>query len=291
MPGRKKASASAARRPSTSSFRPTSNARLNDGEPDIKVEKRADVERCTPEGGCDFTIRVTNVGDAPYNGPIVLDEVTTPGNAPVVSGPNALWACPPMVSPMVCTHPATTLDPGEWIELKLGFAPGPGWDWDFIRNCAEYDYKASGIPEVFGSTDNDKDCARIPICRRGDPRCDPPVEKKVDLRITKDPRSLACSADGVCTFIIRVFNNGTRPLCRPADGDRRVSDRRTGFVELRADPALGLRPDRRRPVPVRPSRRQSGAGCVHPDLREGGRSGRLSGRSHPQLRGGERHPG
>ncbi len=50
------------------------------GEPDIKVEKRADVARCTPEGGCDFTIRVTNVGDAPYNGPIVLDEVTAPGD-------------------------------------------------------------------------------------------------------------------------------------------------------------------------------------------------------------------
>ena len=36
-----------------------------DKEPDIKVEKRADVARCTLEGGCDFTIRVTNVGDAP----------------------------------------------------------------------------------------------------------------------------------------------------------------------------------------------------------------------------------
>ncbi|MDQ2703659.1 MAG: hypothetical protein M3Y43_00685, partial [Pseudomonadota bacterium] len=122
------------------------------GEPDIKVEKRADDARCTPEGPCDFTIRVTNVGDAPYNGPIVLDEVTTPGSAPVVAGPNAPWVCLPMASPMSCTHPATTLDPGEWVELKLGFAPGPGWDWNFIRNCAAYDYTASGFPEVFGST-------------------------------------------------------------------------------------------------------------------------------------------
>ncbi|RLP27809.1 EB domain-containing protein [Mesorhizobium sp. YM1C-6-2] len=181
----------------------------DEGEPDIKVEKRADDARCTPEGPCDFTIRVTNVGDEPYNGPIVLEEVTGPGAAPVVSGPNAPWACPPMVSPMVCTHPATTLDPGEWVELKLGFAPGPGWNSDAIRNCAEYDYTASGFPDVFGSTADDKACASIPICRRGDPRCDPPVEKKADLRITKDPRSLVCSPDGVCTFNIRVFNNGT----------------------------------------------------------------------------------
>jgi hypothetical protein len=185
------------------------------GEPDIKVEKRADVAQCTPEGGCDFTIRVTNVGDAPYNGPIVLDEVTTPGNAAVVSGPSGSWVCVPMVSPMSCTHPATTLNPGEWVELKLGFAPGPGWDWNVIRNCAEYDYTASGKPEVFGSTANDKACASIPICRRGDPRCDPPVEKKVDLRITKDPRSVSCTADGVCWFNIRVFNNGDENYVGP----------------------------------------------------------------------------
>ena len=95
-------------------------------EPDIQVEKRADVARCTLEGGCDFTIRVTNVGDGDYNGPIVLDEVTTPGNAAVVTGPNAPWVCVPMVSPMSCTHPATTLAPGEFVELKLGFAPGRG---------------------------------------------------------------------------------------------------------------------------------------------------------------------
>ncbi|MCX7305642.1 MAG: EB domain-containing protein [Hyphomicrobiales bacterium] len=184
-------------------------------EPDIKVEKRADVARCTPEGGCDFTIRVTNVGDGPYNGPIVLDEVTAPGSAAVVSGPNPPWACAPMASPMSCTHPATTLDPGEWVELKLGFAPGPGWDWNVIRNCAEYDYTASGKPDVFGSTANDKACASIPICRRGDPRCDPPVEKKVDLRITKDSRSVACTADGVCWFNIRVFNNGSENYVGP----------------------------------------------------------------------------
>jgi hypothetical protein len=179
-----------------------------EGEPDLKVEKRADDSSCTPEGPCDFTIRVTNVGDAPYNGPIVLEEVTGPGAAPVVSGPNVPWLCPPMVSPMVCTHPGPTLNPGEWVELKLGFAPGPGWDWGAIRNCAEYDYTASGWEHTFGSTADDRACASIPICRRGDPRCDPPVEKKADLRITKDPRSVSCTADGVCMFNIRVFNNG-----------------------------------------------------------------------------------
>ncbi len=181
-----------------------------DKEPDIQVEKRADVARCTPEGGCDFTIRVTNVGDAPYNGPIVLDEVTTPGNAAVVSGPSGLWSCVPMVSPMSCTHPATTLNPGEFVELKLGFAPGAGWEANYIRNCAEYDYTASGKTEVFGSTTNDKACATIPICIPGrDRECTPPEEEKVDLGIRKSPRSVSCTAEGVCFWRIDIINTGT----------------------------------------------------------------------------------
>lgn len=178
-------------------------------EPDIKVEKRADVTRCEKDGGCDFTITVTNAGDGDYNGPIVLDEVTMPGNATVDSGPNAPWACAPLTSPMKCTHPATTLHPGESVELKLGFKPGPGWDWPGIRNCAAYDYDASGKPH-FGDPTNDKACAVIPICVPGRDRdCTPPQEKKADLGIRKSPRSIACTLDGVCYWRIDVYNAGT----------------------------------------------------------------------------------
>ncbi len=258
------------------------------GEPDLKVEKRADDSSCTLEGPCDFTIRVTNVGDEPYNGPIVLEEVTGPGAAPVVSGPNVPWLCPPMVSPMVCTHPGPTLNPGEWVELKLGFAPGPGWDWDAIRNCAEYDYTASGFPEVFGSTDNDRACASIPICRRGDPECDPPVEKKVDLRIIKDPRGVACSLDGVCWFNIRVYNNGDDNYAGPLTV---IDEYPTGVPASSTfgpNPPWACGPIGGRSVPVRPSGRCPCTGSLHPDLGAGGRAGQLW-RPHPQLRGGERH--
>ena len=99
---------------------------------------------------------------------------------------------------------------------KLGFAPGAGWEADYIRNCAAFDYTASGHPDVFGRTDNDRACDRIPICKRGDRRCNPPDhEKKVDLRITKDPRTVACSAAGVCEFDIRVYNNGDETYSGP----------------------------------------------------------------------------
>jgi len=178
------------------------------GEPDLKVEKRADVPHCTAEGGCEFTITVTNVGDAPYNGKIVLEEVTAPGSATVESGPNAPWTCVPMASPMMCEHPVTTLNPGESVTLKLGFEPGAAWQWRGIRNCAEYDYKASG-KEPFGELGNDRACTSIPICVPGRDRECTPVDKKADLGIRKSALTPVCSPDGVCLWRIDVINTGT----------------------------------------------------------------------------------
>ncbi|WP_214470367.1 DUF11 domain-containing protein [Mesorhizobium sp. dw_380] len=181
-----------------------------DKEPDLKVEKRADVPRCTMAGGCDFTIRVTNVGTAPYNGKIVLDEVTLPAGSTLSSGPNPPWVCVPGTTPMTCTYPVTTLNPGAFVDLKLGFKPAGGWQGKVLRNCATYNYPVSGKP-LFGSQANDRGCASIPICRRGDRDrdCQPPVEKKVDLILKKRARSETCTADGVCFFVIDIINNGT----------------------------------------------------------------------------------
>ncbi|MER9895026.1 DUF11 domain-containing protein [Mesorhizobium sp. M0119] len=187
-----------------------------DKEPDLKVEKRADVQRCTMGGGCDFTIRVTNVGDAPYYGKIVLDEVTLPAGSTLDSGPNPPWVCAPGTTPMICTHPVTTLNPGASVDLKLGFKPAAGWRGSVLRNCATYNYGASG-KLLFGSQQNDRGCASIPICRRGDRDrdCRPPVEKKFDLILKKRARTEFCSADGVCTFVIDIINNGGVPYNGP----------------------------------------------------------------------------
>ena len=187
-----------------------------DKEPDLKVEKHADVPRCTMAGGCDFTITVTNVGDGPYDGKIVLDEVTLPVGSVLTSGPNAPWACAPGATPMTCTHPATTLDPGASVNLKLGFKPAAGWQGGALRNCATYNYGASGKP-LFGSQLDDRGCASIPICRRGDrdPQCRPPIEKKVDLILKKRARSPVCTPAGVCAFVIDIINNGTNTYSGP----------------------------------------------------------------------------
>ncbi|MCR4269304.1 DUF11 domain-containing protein [Nitratireductor sp. ZSWI3] len=186
----------------------------DEGEPDIKVEKRADEARCEIDGSCDFTIRVSNAGDAPYTGKIVLDEVTTPGSATVVSGPNAPWTCLPMVSPMSCEHPETTLNPGEFVELKLGFQPGPGWVWHGIRNCAEYDYTASG-KGPFGDPTNDKACASIQICLPGERECTPPEGDIPDIGVRKRAEPSLCTPDGLCTYVVTVYNAGPTPINGP----------------------------------------------------------------------------
>lgn len=186
--------------------------------PDIKIEKKADVETCTPEGGCKFTIRVSNVGDAPYNGPIVLDEVTLPGNATIDGGPNAPWTCAPATSPMLCSHPATTLNPGDHIDLNLSFKPGPAWNARFIKNCAKYNYEESG-KTPFGNKLNDRACASIDLCDPQGPyeqnkQCQPPVEKKADLQLRKAAREY-CNADGICMYIIAITNVGTETYNGP----------------------------------------------------------------------------
>ncbi|MDX8498424.1 hypothetical protein RFM99_08320 [Mesorhizobium sp. VK4C] len=185
-------------------------------QPDLKVEKWAEVPRCTMAGGCDFTITVTNVGDGPYNGKIVLDEVTLPAGSVLTSGPNPPWVCAPAATPMTCTHPVTTLNPGASVNLKLGFKPAGGWQGGALRNCAAYDYQASDKP-LFGSQQNDRGCASIPICRRGDrdPRCQPPVEKKIDLILKKRARVPVCTPQGVCYFVIDIINYGTNTYNGP----------------------------------------------------------------------------
>jgi uncharacterized repeat protein (TIGR01451 family) len=202
-------------------------------QPDIKIEKKADVERCTVAGGCKFTIRVTNAGDAPYNGPIVLDEVTLPGNATIDGGPNAPWVCAPLTSPMQCTHPVTVLNPGASIDLKLSFKPGPGWAAHRIRNCAKYNYGASG-KAPFGDPNNDKACADIPLCDPNgttiyDKQCQPPVERKADLQIRKIAREF-CTVDGLCTYGIKVTNVG--PVAH--NGPLTVTDQFPGGAPISA---------------------------------------------------------
>ena len=155
--------------------------------------------------GCRFRITVTNVGDAPYTGPIVLDEIVTQGPAQLEGPPNAPWSCVPGTTPMVCSHPVTTLNPGESVTLDVSLRHLTRRRWTLITNCASIDWDGTAGGISFGDLSDDKACASIPIRYPQDPQ-DP---KKADLRILKRANSQQCDANGVCTFTILITNTGS----------------------------------------------------------------------------------
>ena len=184
-------------------------------EPNIRVEKIATVPSCTLAGGCNFKIRVTNTGPGVYDGPIVLGDESLPGTANITSV-SAPWVCAfdLGLGYNVCQHPPVVLNPGEHVDLDISMQPAPGWDWNYIRNCAEYDYGRSGKP-FFGDPTDDRSCAQIPICLNGELGClvppagEPPPPK---LDILKRADNVMCDhlEDGSvrCRYFIDVTNIG-----------------------------------------------------------------------------------
>ena len=192
-------------------------------EPDLEVEKVALDAVCDKNAGdCTFLIRVKNVGDKKFEGPLALDEWQIPEKANIVAGPNPTWNCsiPFGMDYYLCKHPALTINPGQFKDLKLSFKPGPAWIGDKIKNCAKLNYGEMGVAP-FGDLSNDKDCAEI--CIKGSPDCpDQDDEKKPELEIKKFDDGTQCIGGakglGACwltySIIIRNFGDGdyTGPL-------------------------------------------------------------------------------
>ena len=89
-------------------------------EPDLEVEKVALDAVCDKNAGdCTFLIRVKNVGDKKFEGPLALDEWQIPEKANIVAGPNPAWNCsiPFGLDYYICKHPALTINPGQFKDL------------------------------------------------------------------------------------------------------------------------------------------------------------------------------
>ncbi|WP_394701461.1 peptidoglycan-binding protein [uncultured Roseibium sp.] len=103
--------------------------------PDLSVEKSAAQGRCEAGRPCDFRVRITNNGSASYVGPLQVSDVTDPPGRLTSSGPRP-WRCRGGGGGYDCTHPATTLAPGESVDLSLTIAAGRGSGARSLRNCA-----------------------------------------------------------------------------------------------------------------------------------------------------------
>lgn len=107
--------------------------------PDLSVEKSAAQGRCEAGRPCDFRVRITNNGSASYVGPLRVSDVNDPPGRLVSSGPRP-WRCSARGGGYDCTHPATTLAPGESVDLSLSIAAGRGSGARSLRNCASLDW-------------------------------------------------------------------------------------------------------------------------------------------------------
>ncbi|WP_346895791.1 peptidoglycan-binding protein [uncultured Roseibium sp.] len=103
--------------------------------PDLSVEKSAGQRRCEAGRPCDFRVTITNNGSASYVGPLRVSDVTDPPGRLTSSGPRP-WRCRARGGGYDCTHPATTLAPGESVDLSLTIAAGRGSGVRSLRNCA-----------------------------------------------------------------------------------------------------------------------------------------------------------
>jgi hypothetical protein len=102
------------------------------GMPDIAVTKRANQGACTDNQPCGWTAMFTNVGNATYTGPLRISDTVTPGAALAFGGPPP-WTCTVSGGGVECSHPNTTLQPGQSITLSLIFTTPSGAQ--SLRNC------------------------------------------------------------------------------------------------------------------------------------------------------------
>ena len=129
------------------------------GRPDLQVVKKVKDKNCGQVnlGACSFEIIVTNVGDAPYTGPIFVGDIMAgAGGASVtpVSIP-AGFTCGPIPAPGGGTASGcsgnTTLAPGPPLVFTFnGSAPTSRTGW---RNCAAVFGKLPNLPNP-GSVSN-----------------------------------------------------------------------------------------------------------------------------------------
>ncbi len=198
-------------------------SRFPPGFPDatamLDVRKEA-TDVCTdgagPGGGwaCHFVMRVTNVGGAPFFGPIEISDTPTDPAATFISV-TAPWTCVPgagAAGTQTCTRPGVPggLQPGEsailWMALEMPAAVAlPGT----LENCATVasDHNGDGIAEDHTS------CATSQICHAGLGGDCPP-----DLSILKGITSLDPCFPGLpCRFVVRVHNIGHLVYHGPVD--------------------------------------------------------------------------
>ena len=213
----------------------------------LKTTKVAKGDCVASEGGyrCDYVVTVTNMGEDPHNGQIVVDEQF--GFAPSSVKFSPEWRCPQDGGGFHCTHPPVHLEKGESVELKVS-ATVPDGPHCKLRNTAhmtvpEANTRFNGEP----GDDTASATANIPSksCVTPDrPQCEP---KTNELR----------SESGACVCKSGTVRNKKGHLRRPhrAAGHRAAGHRAQALPGRQAGAEERALPVDAASAPVRTERR------------------------------------
>ena len=193
--------------------------------PMLQVEKKPTTATCRdgagPGGGwaCDFDVLVTNIGGAPYFGPIAVSDVPTGPLATLVHMVPVPWACTPGVGipgPRTCTHPGIPggLQPGQHATLPLDFeVPAAVPVGSELENCATVasDYNGDGIAEDHTS------CAKKLFCHPGAGDCPKDLALSKSGPMMMGPAADICYPGFPCPFLVRIENLSDQPYHGPVD--------------------------------------------------------------------------
>ena len=184
--------------------------------PDLQLSKFGLSGQCDWADNCLFVIRVTNVGAAPYFGPLAIhDRIHFPGATLAAWAPDPEWTCAPAgVADFGCTHAPVNLAPGEFREITLRIvAPPPTPGHTHVRNCGRFDW--GGAPGDY-NPGNEYDCATISRFPPGFPG----ATAMLDVEKFAAPTCSAGAGPGggwLCHYGVLVSNVGGAPYFGPIE--------------------------------------------------------------------------
>ncbi|WP_171946439.1 caspase domain-containing protein [Hyphomicrobium sp. CS1GBMeth3] len=160
----------------------------------IRIDKKPAGADCTDERGCTFEIAVTNTLSTPINGPIVIDEIVTVGNADLshavmTSDNEPTWICT-RAPPFFCTHPEPIL-PGVRVSLTVHVKLPAAGEARELTNCAS----------LHTPPDNRQ----------------PPTTATIGgLSLKPTMQQAVCSESGGCALNVALTNTTGKPFRGPA---------------------------------------------------------------------------
>jgi len=199
--------------------------------PDLQIVKSATSERCEPDRECAFEVVVTNVGEVPYDGPLMVRDTIGTGGMLVDYAPTAPegWDCQEVFSGTYeCSLDSVSLEPGEATTLSMTVQVPAWWNQASYSNCVEL---TTPDATVDGRSYNNLSCGYVAVCAPGTPGCD------FDLALTKFALDGQCDWLGNCRYLTRITNVGAADYTGPLAFHDRIAQPGAALADF------GPRPD------------------------------------------------